>query len=134
MEGNCAQTGDGALKMIIFEELAYQEAQRKPASRPGMQGAPGRFPQQLLKIEVESKCVPTPAELKAYYDKSDARFRHTETYTFQTISILPPPNATPEQLKDAKVRAEAAPESPTKTAEFGTGRRCRSPHGKPSRP
>jgi peptidyl-prolyl cis-trans isomerase SurA len=152
------QIRDGALKMIIFEELVYQEAQRRKLAVPParMQRAqadfrkqfasPDEFRQflqsdfqgsqqlldekirrsllieQLLKTEVESKCVPTPAELKAFYDKSDARFSHPETYTFQTISILPPPNATPEQLKDAKVRAEAALKKakPTKTAEeFG---------------
>jgi peptidyl-prolyl cis-trans isomerase SurA len=152
------QIRDGALKMIIFEELVYQEAQRRKLAVPParMQRAqadfrkqfasPDEFRQflqsdfqgsqqlldakirrsllieQLLKTEVESKCVPTPAELKAFYDKSDARFKHPETYTFQTISILPPPNATPEQLKDAKVRAEAALKKakPAKTAEeFG---------------
>jgi peptidyl-prolyl cis-trans isomerase SurA len=152
------QIRDGALKMIIFEELVYQEAQRRKLAVPParMQRAqadfrkqfasPDEFRQflqsdfqgsqqlldekirrsllieQLLKTEVESKCVPTPAELKAFYDKSDARFRHPETYTFQTISILPPPNATAEQLKEAKVRAEAALKKakPTKTAEeFG---------------
>ncbi|HEY3707655.1 MAG TPA: peptidyl-prolyl cis-trans isomerase [Terracidiphilus sp.] len=137
------QIRDGALKMIIFEELVYQEAQRRklviPAAR--MQRAEADFRKQfatpdefkkflqsdfqgsaqrlrekvtrsllieaLLKQEVDSKCVSTPAELKAFYDKS-ARFSHPETYTFQTISILPPSNATAQQLKEGKARADAA--------------------------
>jgi parvulin-like peptidyl-prolyl isomerase len=137
------QIRDGALKMIVFEELVFQEAQRRkllvPAAR--MQRAQADFRKQfatpdeftrflqsdfggsqdrlrdkirrsllieaLLKQEVESKCVPTPAEIKARYDQSTS-FTHPETYTFQTISILPPPNATPAQLKEGKVRADAA--------------------------
>jgi parvulin-like peptidyl-prolyl isomerase len=152
------QIRDGALKMIIFEELVYQEAQRRNLAVPParMQRAqaefrkqfasPDEFKQflqsdfqgsqqllnekirrsllieQLLKAEVESKCVPTPVEVKAFYDKNDARFTHPETYTFQTISILPPPNATAVQLKEGKARAEAALKKakPAKTAEeFG---------------
>jgi parvulin-like peptidyl-prolyl isomerase len=152
------QIRDGALKMVIFEELVYQEAQRRnlvvaPARMQRAQAdfrrqfaSPDEFKQflqadfqgsqqllnekirrsllieQLLKTEVESKCVPTPVELKAYYDKNAARFTHPETYTFQTISILPPPNATATQLKEGKARAEEALKKakPTKSAEeFG---------------
>jgi parvulin-like peptidyl-prolyl isomerase len=152
------QIRDGALKMIIFEELVYQEAQRRnlTVAPARMQRAEADFRKQfaspdefnrfiksdfqgsqdllrdkirrsllieaLLKTEVESKSVPTPLEVKAFYDKNPVRFTHSETFTFQTLSILPPPNATPEQLKEGKARADAALKKAklTKTAEeFG---------------
>jgi parvulin-like peptidyl-prolyl isomerase len=75
-----------------------------------------------MKIEVEDKAVVSPAELKDYYDKNPARFEHPEQYTFQTISILPPDKATPDQLKEGKKRADDALKQAktTKTAEeFG---------------
>jgi parvulin-like peptidyl-prolyl isomerase len=62
----------------------------------------------LLKTEVEDKCSVTPAEVRAFYDKNPARFRHPETYTFQTISVLPPQNATASQLKEGLARAQTA--------------------------
>ncbi len=138
------QIRDGALKMMIFEELVYQEAQRRkmtiaPAK---LQTAEAQFRKQfptpeqfnafllsdfhgshplltekirrsllidaLLKIEVDSKSTVTPAEVRAYYDKNPARFEHPETITFQSISILPPNNATPAQLKEARARADKA--------------------------
>jgi peptidyl-prolyl cis-trans isomerase SurA len=138
------QIRDGALKMIIFEELAYQEALRRNMTVPAakLQSAQADFrtqfatpdefnafvqsdfhgSQQLLldkirrsllidaflKIEVESKCVVTPAEVKAQYDRNPARFQIPETYTFQSISVLPPPNATAAQLKEKQARADDA--------------------------
>ncbi len=152
------QIRDGALKMIIFEELAYQEALRRKMTVPAlkMQRAEADFRNQfhtpeefdafvhtefqgsqqlleakirrsllidaLLKIEVESKCVVTPAEVKARYDQNPARFDLPETYTFQSISVLPPPNATAAQLKEGQARAENALRQArsTKTAvDFG---------------
>lgn len=152
------QIRDGALKMIIFEELVYQDALRRKmtVSAAKMQQAEAQFRKQftspeqfntflqtdfngshalfqekirrsllieaLLKIEVEDKSVVTPAEVRAYYDKNPARFHHPETFTFQTISILPPANATAAQLKEAHTRAESAVRQAkaTKTAEaFG---------------
>jgi parvulin-like peptidyl-prolyl isomerase len=62
----------------------------------------------LLKIEVEQKSTVSEAELKNYYDKNPARFQYPESFAFQTISVLPPPNATPEQLKEGSKRAEDA--------------------------
>jgi len=152
------QIRDGALKMIVFEELVYQEAlQRKMTIAPArMQKARADFRKQfasseeynallqsefggsrnrldekirrsllieaLLKIEVDSKCAVTPAEIRAYYDKNPARYHHDETYTFQTISVLPPQNATAAQLKEASAKIQSALKQAkaTKTAEeFG---------------
>jgi peptidyl-prolyl cis-trans isomerase SurA len=152
------QIRDGALKMIIFEELVYQEAvRRKMTISPArMQKAETDFQKQfatpeqfnaylqsqfhgsrqllgekirrsllidaLLKIEVENKCAATPAQVKAFYDQNPARFHHPETYTFQTISILPPQNATAAQLKEGLTRAQNALKQAkeTKSAEeFG---------------
>jgi peptidyl-prolyl cis-trans isomerase SurA len=152
------QIRDGALKMIIFEELVYQEAlRRKVAIAPGrMQKAQADFRKQftspqefnkflqsdfngsrqllnekirrsllieaLLKTEVEDKCIFTTADVKAFYDRNPAKFQHAETYTFQTISVLPPQNATAAQLKEGANKAQSALKQAraTKTAEeFG---------------
>lgn len=153
-----AQIRDGALKMIVFEELVYQEALRRHLSIPAvrLQRAEADFRKQFatpeeynaflqsdfhgshplleerikrslliesfLKVEVEDKCVASPTELRAFYDKNPARFRHPETFTFQTISIIPPPKATSAQLTEARARADKAlrQAEATKTAEeFG---------------
>ncbi|HEY2860962.1 MAG TPA: peptidylprolyl isomerase [Terracidiphilus sp.] len=139
-----SQIRDGAMKMIVFEELVYQEAVRRNMTVPParMQRAAVDFRKQFstpaefnallqsefqgsqkqldekmrrsllieafLKTEVESKSAVTPADIKAYYDKNDAQFEHPETFTFQTISVLPPPNATPQQLKEGRTRIESA--------------------------
>ena len=50
----------------------------------------------------------TPVEVRAYYEKDPKRFEFPASYTFQTISILPPDKATPEQVKDERKRADAA--------------------------
>ncbi len=134
----------GALKMIVFEELVYQEALRRKMNIPAakMQKSeadfrktfptPDEFKQflesefhgseqalqakiqrsllieALLKVEVENKSSVSPAEVRAYYDKNPVRFEHPESYTFQTISVLPPANATADQLKEGRTRAEDA--------------------------
>jgi hypothetical protein len=152
------QIRDGALKMIVFEELVYQEALSEHMTVPAakMERAEADFRRQFgspdlynaflqsqfhgseqalqekirrsllidsfLKAEVESRSNVTLAEVRAYYDRNPARFRHPESYTFQTISVLPPEHATPEQLKEGRKRAEDALQQakPTKTAEaFG---------------
>ena len=54
--------------------------------------------------------------------RTPAAFQHPESFTFQTISVLPPANATAEQLKEGRTRAENAlrQAKATKTAEeFG---------------
>ncbi len=152
------QIRDGAMKMIIFEELVYQEALRRQVTIPAakMQSAELDFKKQfatpeeyngflqnqfhgskqaldeqirrsllieaLLKSEVEDKCKATPAEVRAFYDRNPAKFHHAETYTFQTISFLPPQNATPAQLKEMQAKAQNALKQAkaTKSAEqFG---------------
>jgi peptidyl-prolyl cis-trans isomerase SurA len=152
------QIRDGALKMIVFEELVYQDAlRRKMTISPArMQRAEADFRKQfpnpeefnkfvqsefqgsrklldekirrsllieaLLKVEVEDKCAVTPTEVKGFYDKNPARFHHAEMFRFQTISILPPQNATASQLKEGLTRAQSALKQAkaTKSAqEFG---------------
>lgn len=153
-----AQIRDGAMKMLVFEELVYQEALKRhmTISPAKMQTAEAQFRKQFpspdqftafvgsefhgsqrlldekirrsllieefLKVEVENKCTITPAELRAAYDKNVARYTHPEMYTFQTISVLPPPNATADQLKEGRKRADQAirQAKQTKSAEeFG---------------
>ncbi len=63
---------------------------------------------QLLKQEVDSRSAVTAAEVKAYYDKNSARFQLPQSYTFQSISIVPPLKDTPEQAKEARKKAEDA--------------------------
>jgi parvulin-like peptidyl-prolyl isomerase len=134
----------GALKMIVFEELVYQEALRRKMTVPAakMRQAEVDFQKTfatpedfnafmqsefhgseqllrakirrsllidaLLKIEVENKSTVSEAEVRAYYDNNSARFDHPESYTFQTISVLPPAKATADQLKEGRKRAEEA--------------------------
>lgn len=153
-----AQIRDGAMKMMIFEELVYQEAlRRKITIAPAqMQRAEAEFRKQfgspdafrafvqgdfqgsqklldekirrsllidaLLKTEVENRSTVSEAEARAYYGKNPARFKHPESYTFQTISVLPPANATAAQLSEGRKRAEQAlrQAKATKSAEeFG---------------
>ena len=76
----------------------------------------------FLQSEVESKCKVSAAELKTFYEQNGARFERPETFGFQSISILPPTNATAAQLKDGHTRAENALKQAraTKSAEeFG---------------
>ena len=64
--------------------------------------------EELLNIEIDKKSSISQAVAGAYYDKNPSRFQHPESYTFQTISFLPPVNATAEQLKQERTRAESA--------------------------
>lgn len=134
----------GAMKMMVFEELCYQEALRRKMTVPpqklhkaeadfvGRFNNPSEFQgymqqeyggsrellrnkikrslliDEFLKAEVDQKAKVSNAEAKAYYDKNPERFAIKESIAFQTISILPPDNATPDQLKEGRKRAEAA--------------------------
>ena len=148
----------GAMKMMEFEELVYQEAVRRGMTVPParMQAAESEFRkqfrssdqyqeylkeecqgsrqvlrnkirrslliEQLLKTDVDDKSVVSVAEAKAYFDKHPDEFRIPESYSIQTISILPPATANPAQLKEARKRADDAIQQAkaTKTyEEFG---------------
>jgi len=134
----------GAMKMIVFEELVYQEALRLKMTVPPvkMQQAQTAFrkqfstPQQyqdllnsefkgstkllrskiersllieqLLKLEVQDKSVVSVAQARAFYDKNPNRFLVPESFSVQTISILPPNNATADQAKEARKKADDA--------------------------
>jgi hypothetical protein len=64
--------------------------------------------EKMLKTEVDQKAVITTAAAKAFYDANAKRYEHDETYSFQTISIVPPDNAS-QQLKDeAKLKIKDA--------------------------
>jgi len=136
----------GALEMIIFEELVYQEASRRKVAIPAARlnqaeadfrkqfNSPDQYEQymqiemhgsrqalrkkiqrslmieEVLKAEVEDKSAVSLAEVKAYYDKNPARFEQAESFSFQSISILPPRdgNASADVVKQNRKRAEEA--------------------------
>ena len=62
----------------------------------------------LLQAEVQNKSAVSLAEAKAFYDQNPARFETTESFTLQTITILPPAKPAPEQLGNERKRAEEA--------------------------
>lgn len=139
-----AEIRQGALQMIEFEELVYQEAQRRKmtVAPERLQKAERQFMRQfdtreafqnylrnewngsrtvmrqqirrslliedLLKIEVASKCDVTNAEAKIYYDKNPKLFSRPETFTFQSISIMPKDTASNAVKQEARKRAEDA--------------------------
>ena len=139
-----ASIRQGALQMIIFEELVYQEAQRRKltVSAQKLKAAEVDFRKQfpsadeynnylklemggseqavrdkikrsmlielVLKSDVEDKSAVTSAEVHAYYDKNPSRFQIAESYSFQSVSVMPPQNATADQKKEGLKRAEAA--------------------------
>jgi peptidyl-prolyl cis-trans isomerase C len=139
-----ADIRNGAIKMMIFEELVYQDAKRRNMTVPpaDLARAQAEFRQQfaspqqyqqflqgefhgspkllqvkversllidkLLKLEVTDKAVVSVAEAKAYYSRHPERFNLPESFSFQSISILPPPNATAAQLQEALQHAASA--------------------------
>lgn len=148
----------GALQMIIFEELLYQDAKRRnvviPAARLATAEAKFRrqFPdnasfqqylktechssrqelrekirrslliEQSLKTQVAEKAKVSVTEARLYYDKNPKQFEHGETFSIQSISIIPPDAASLEVQKDARKKAEAAVKLAKATksyAEFG---------------
>lgn len=132
----------GAMQMIIFEELVYQEAVRRKMTiapervalnekkfrqqfdsqqefddylKTDMDGSEARLRQQikrsllieaLLKSDVQEKSTVSTSEARLYYDRNPRIFEHGEDFSFQSISILPPANASPETLQEARTRAE----------------------------
>jgi len=139
-----ASIRQGALQMIIFEELVYQEAKRRnlTVSPQALKQSETDFKkqfqsneeyqqylktemggseqvlrekmkrslliEQVLNSDVQDKSAVTLAEARAYYDKNPAKFQVPESYTFQSISILPPQNPNPEQKKEGQKRANDA--------------------------
>lgn len=139
-----ASIRQGALEMIIFEELVFQEAGRRKLtiSAARMNAAEAEFRkqfhtpdeyaqylqaemsgseqllrkrierslliEQVLKAEVEDRDVVTLAEVRAYYDKNPARFRTPESFSIQSISILPPQKPGPDAVAQSRKRAEDA--------------------------
>ncbi len=139
-----AMIRQGALEMIIFEELVYQEATRRKLTVPSAQlnhaesefrkqfTSPDQYQQylqvemhgseqqlrqkmqrsllieQVLKTDVEVRSTVSAVEVQNYYEKNVARFQQPETFTFQSISVMPPLKATPEQAKQAQKKAEDA--------------------------
>ena len=143
-KGQEAAIRQGALQMIIFEELVYQDAVRQKLTVPPEKlnsaeaefrkqfGSPEEYQQflqvemggskntvrqkiqrsllieQVLKTEVQDKSAVSMAEAKAYYDKNPSKFEVPESFTFQSISVLPPQNATPDQLQEGRKHAQDA--------------------------
>ncbi len=139
-----AEIRQGALEMIIFEELVYQEAVRRKLTispeklnraqadfrgqfkspdqyqqylQTEMQGSEKNLRQQMrrsllieqvLKTDVEDKSAVSSTEVQAYYAKNPAKYQQGETFTFQSISVVPPLKDTPEQAKQARSKAEDA--------------------------
>ena len=139
-----ADIRNGAMKMIVFEELVYQDALRRNLTVPPARlaqamgdlrkqfASPQEYQQfiqmefqgsqqslrkkversllidKCLKREVTDKAAVSLAEAKAWFDTHPERFHIPESFAFQSISFLPPPNATADQAKEARKRAEAA--------------------------
>lgn len=139
-----ADIRQGAMKMMIFEELVYQEAKRQNMTVPPapLARAMAEFRQQFsspkeyqqfvqvefqgsqervrakversilidkyLELHVANEAGASVAEARAYYDKHLEDYRIPESFSFQSISILPPQNATAVQLKEARTRVENA--------------------------
>ena len=139
-----ADIRDGAMKMMIFEELVYQQAKLQNMAVPPAQLAhattefrqqfpsPQQYQQfiqaecqgsqrvlrgkiersllidKFLNLEVTNKAGVTLTEAKAYFDQHPQSFRQPESFSFQSISFLPPRNPTAAQAREARQRAEAA--------------------------
>lgn len=134
----------GALEMIIFEELLYQQALREKRTVPAerLQRAEAEFHKQfpteqeynqvlqnevhgsrqllrekirrsllieeMLKTEVRAKAKVTEAAALAYYKANPKNFQRSETFSLQTISIIPPENPTPDMAQEARKKADSA--------------------------
>ncbi len=139
-----ASIRQGALEMIIFEELVYQEAKRRKLTISAARldnaeadfrkqfHSPDEYAQymraemggssrllrkqiersllieQVLKTDVDDRSVVSLAELRAYYLKNPAQFQQPESFSIQSISILPQPKAGPDAINANRKRAEDA--------------------------
>ena len=148
----------GALQMIIFEELLYQQAlrEKRTLAPEKLKQAETQFRKQfasdqefeqvmqlelhgskqllrerikrsllidqMLKTEVRDKARVSAAGALAYYKANPKEFSHGETFSIQTISIIPPANANADIVEEARKKAESAAKQAkaTKTyQEFG---------------
>jgi parvulin-like peptidyl-prolyl isomerase len=136
-----ASIRQGALQMIIFEELVHQEALRRKLVIPVEQVKQSELEfkkqfhsaqeyqqylnaemggseknvqdriqrslliEKVLKSDVENKSPVSLAESKTFYDANPKRFLIPDSFAFQSISIMPPQNATSDQKKEAAKRA-----------------------------
>jgi parvulin-like peptidyl-prolyl isomerase len=134
----------GAMQMMVFEELVYQEALRRKmtVSPERMKRAESQFRRQfaneqdfqkvmqievhgsqqlmrdkirrsllideLLRSDVTDKSAVSEVEARAYYSRNPRKFQHGELFSLQTISIIPPENASAEVQKEASQHAEDA--------------------------
>jgi parvulin-like peptidyl-prolyl isomerase len=134
----------GALDMIIFEELLYQQAlrERRTVAAERLQRAEVEFRKQfpteqeysrvvqtevqgskqllrekirrslliedMLQTEVRDKAKVTEAMALAYYKAHLKNFQRPETFSFQSISIIPPQNPTPDMAQEARQKAESS--------------------------
>jgi parvulin-like peptidyl-prolyl isomerase len=64
--------------------------------------------EQVLKSDVEKKSAVSLAEARAYYEKNSNKFQVPESFTFQSISIMPPQNPSAEQKQEGQRRANEA--------------------------
>jgi parvulin-like peptidyl-prolyl isomerase len=139
-----ASIRQGALQMIIFEELVYQEALRRNWAvapqelnreeiefkkqfhsadeyqkylKTEMGGSEQLVRQKIkrslliervLKSDVQDRSAVTLVEARAYYDKNLSQFQIPESYTFQSISIIPPQNSSLDQKKEGQKKASEA--------------------------
>lgn len=132
----------GAMDMIIFDELVYQEALRRKITVPETKyeashknfmkqfpddkafhlflaqeckGSPQEFRRRLMrslliealvKQEIKEKAKLSDLQLRRYYTQNPAKFDHPESISFQSISIIPPANASPDVKAQARTHAE----------------------------
>ena len=134
----------GALDMLEFEELVYQEALRRnfKVSSSRLELASKKLREQfnspeeyraylkseyagsnaslrtkirrslmiddLLQLEVSQKAAVREQDVKAFYEKNHAKFYSPESVSIQTISLVIPDHATPQQEASVRKRAEEA--------------------------
>jgi len=134
----------GALDMIEFDELVYQEAVRRNLTVStarldrGMKAFREQFSspeeyriylrtecrgsatglrdkirhsmliEDLLQIEVAQKATVREEDVKSFYQNNSARFYSPESVSVQTISLVIPDHATPQQEASVRKRAEEA--------------------------
>jgi PPIC-type PPIASE domain len=144
----------GALDMIIFEELLYQQAlrERRTVAAERWQRAEAEFRKQfpteqeysqvvdkevhgskqllrekirrslliedMLKTEVRDKAKVTEPMALAYYKAHPQNFQRPEAFSFQSISIIPPQNPTPDMAEEARKKAESALKQATATKSY----------------